>query len=68
MVSGSTTPLLAYGPEELAYQWLCACSTERYCLQEVLQTIESRAVEKSGGNAVEAFDAQRLEKLVPDAS
>ncbi|CAK0783810.1 hypothetical protein CVIRNUC_007010 [Coccomyxa viridis] len=36
--------------------------------REVLQTIESRAVEKSGGNAVEAFDAQRLEKLVPDAS
>ena len=68
MGSESIPPFHAYGPEELAYQWSFAWRMRSCCLQEVLQTIESRAVEKSGGNAVEAFDAQRLEKLVPDAS
>ena len=37
-------------------------------LQEVLKAIESRALARSNGDAVEAFDGQRLEKLVPEAS
>ena len=37
-------------------------------MQEVLQAVESKALERSKGNAVEAYDAQRLERLIPETS
>ncbi len=36
--------------------------------QEVLQAVESRALARSNGDAVEAYDEQMLQRLVPDAS
>ncbi len=44
------------------------CGMAIRVLQEVLKAIESRALARSDGDAVKAFDGQRLEGLVPEAS
>ena len=58
---------VAYAHQEVC-GFLHVCIKGMSVTQEVLEAIESRALARSNGDAVEAFNEQRLERLVPSAS